>query len=58
MELFVSADCERTALIMDAPLGACNILYSKTGDLFGRLSMAGMLFFVLFMRSKRSQKAK
>jgi apolipoprotein N-acyltransferase len=50
LQLDVSPTGKQTMLIADVPLGTGYTLYSRFGDWVGWLCLAGMVFFIVFMR--------
>ena len=49
LKLSITPEGSSTTLIADVPLGIGNTLYSKLGDWLGWLSLAGLVFFAIFM---------
>ena len=58
LQLDISTADRQTTLITDVPLGTGGTPYSEFGDWPGWFSLAGMLFFIVFMRSKHPEKAE
>ena len=57
LQLDISPTGRQTMLLADVSLGTGKILYSRIGDMFGWVSLAGMVLFVLFMNLRHPKKA-
>lgn len=57
LQLDISPTGRQSMLLADVPLGTGKTLYSRIGDMFGWVSLAGMVLFVLFMNLRHPKKA-
>jgi apolipoprotein N-acyltransferase len=49
LDLVITPEGSQATLIADVPMGTGNTLYSRFGDWLGWLSLAGMVFYAVYM---------
>lgn len=57
LSLSITPKGEAATLVAEVPLGSGNTLYARTGDWLGWLSLAGLIFFAVYMPVTLRKKA-